>query len=120
MAQRLGGGIVPRPPKPPATEGFAPRPLSVIRLSYTNSVIRLIYTSLLNTSPQVGHLHFVTISLSYLPLAKSWLSATGHGFGSFILRYLCPTKVPILKISDDVIAYDLWSPFNQKSCLRLR
>ena len=30
-----------------------------------------------------------------------------------------PQKVPFLKISDDVIACDLWSPPNQKSWLRL-
>ena len=33
---------------------------------------------------------------------------TGYSFRSSVLRYLCPQKVPLLKISDDVIACDLW------------
>ena len=34
IAQRLGG-FAPRPPKPPAAGGPAPKPPSVIHLSYT-------------------------------------------------------------------------------------
>ena len=52
---------------------------------------------------------FTTFGLSPLPLENSLLCAKpGHGFWSSILRYLCLTKIPLSKISDDFIAFDFW------------
>ena len=42
---------------------------------------------------QFRRFHLWTFGLNPLPLAKFWSSAKpGHGFWSFILRCLCPTK----------------------------
>ena len=105
-----GWGISTTPAQPLAAGGSAPRPSSILPLNYT--VTQHVF--------QVRHFHFITVSLSPLPVAKCQLIAKpGHDFTSTILRYLCQKKVPILKIFDDVIACDLWfAPPNQKSWLR--
>ena len=64
----------------PTAGGFAPRPPSVIRLSYTG---------FLKTSPKLRICTFQLYQLRLSPFAKSWLSANRQIF-------------------DDVIACDLW------------
>ena len=62
----------------------------------------------LNTSPK---LDICTFSLLVFALSLYQISGkvpTGYGFRSSILRYLCPTKIIFLRISDDVIACDFW------------
>ena len=58
-----------------------------------------------------------------LPLAKSWLRANTQATPSnlpFYDIFALAEKVPLSKISDDVIACDLWfaPPPNHKSWLR--
>ena len=80
---------------------FAPRPLSMIRLSYS---------SLLNTSP---NLRFFWGALSPFPAAKSWLRTTpGH-------KIFVPQKVPLLKIFNDVVACDVWFGSPQSKILAM-
>ena len=97
----------------PAIGGFASRPPFGIRLSYT---------TLLDVPPRVWHFSHFTLGLSSLPVAKFWLNVKRKTSASDLPVYeiFVPQKVPLLKISDVVIAYDLWfeSP-NQKSWLRL-
>ena len=59
-------------------------------------------------SPKLDTLHFLTISFHPLPLPKSWSSAK-RATASNLSFYdmFAPQKVPVLKISDDVIACDL-------------
>ena len=71
--------------------------------SKTPSLKRMSYTSLLNTSPNLNILTF---------------GKPGHSFSSsllhkkicdiFVLRHLCSPKIFSFKISNDVIACDLW------------
>ena len=58
---------------------------------------------------KVRHLYILTINLSHLLLARSWLSAsTATASDLSFYDIFAPQKVPLLKISDDVIASDLW------------
>ena len=82
----------------PAAGGFATKPTSVIRLSYA---------SLFNMTRKVKYLHFLTISSSFLPIARSWLSGNRPQLQIFH-SVISSQKVPRLKIYDDAIASDLW------------
>ena len=73
---------------------------------------------------QFRHFHILIVGLNpHLWTSSSYVPRPGHGFWSSILRYLCPHKNSFFKVSDDVIACDLWfvpPPHpNQKSWLRL-
>ena len=84
----------------PSGWGFCPQIPFMIRLSY--SIVYL-------TRLPIYTFHFLTTGLSPLLLAKSWLSAEpGHDFWSFVLRYFVLLRVPVLKISNDVVVRDLW------------
>ena len=80
-------------------------------------------TSLLNTSFQVRLLHtFQQLVFRPLPLPKSWQSAIRLRLQIFHSTISLPHKKLLFsKISDDVIACDLWfgPPPIQKSWLRL-
>ena len=78
IAQQLGAS--PPDPNPPAAGDPAPRPPSVIRLSYTG---------FLKTSPKLRICTFQLYQFKPSPFAKSWLSANRQIF-------------------DDVIACNLW------------
>ena len=79
-----------------------PRPPPVMSLSNTN---------LLKTSPNL-HLCFFVFDLSPLPIAKSWLRASTQATASDfpIYNIFVPQKVPLSKISEDVITCDLVPP----------
>ena len=88
-----------------------PRPPSVMGLSYT-----IVYSA---------HIPIYTFALfifglSPLPIAKSWLRANTQAtaFDLPIYNIFVPLKVPLSKISEDVITCDLVPP-NQKSWLHL-
>ena len=90
--------FAPRSPLSPAAGGTAPNP----------SVIRLNYTSLLDSSL---NLHFLALVFTPLAIAKLWLGAKQRPrlliFQSTI--FLSHKKfVPLSKISDDVFTCDLW------------
>ena len=58
---------------------------------------------------KVKHLYILTINLSPLLLARSWLSAnTATALDLPFYDIFASQKVPLLKISDYVIASDLW------------
>ena len=83
----------------PTAGGFAPRPPSALRLRYT---------TFLNTSPKLNICTFQQL-LKALSLCKILLKcqqATISDLPSYDI--FVPTKVPLLKIFDDVIACDLW------------
>ena len=82
----------------PTAGGFAPKPPSVLRLRYT---------TFLNTSPKLDICTFQRL-LKALPLQNPAWMPIGNDFRYSIQWYLCPTKVPLLKIFDDVIACGLW------------
>ena len=66
--------------------GRSPRPPSVIRLNYS----ALLYSTHVS---QFKHFPILTIILSLLlEQVPSYVPTPGHGFWSFILRYLCPLK----------------------------
>ena len=101
------GGFTPRPPKPLAAGGSAPRPPSVIRLRYT---------SFLNTSPKLDICTFQLLhkALSLCKILVKCQPATISNLPSYDI--FVPQAVSLLKIFDDVIACDLWfgPPTNQK------
>ena len=80
----------------------------------------LSYTSLLNTSLTIYTFALSIFDLSPLPIAKSWLRANTQATASDLPIYniLVPQKVPLSKISEDVITCDLVPPI-QKSWLHL-
>ena len=92
-------GLAPRPPKPLAAGGSAPRPPSVQRLRYT---------TVLNTSPKLDISTFQKLlkSLSLCKILLKCQPATISDLPSYDI--FDPQKVPLLKIFDDVIACDLW------------
>ena len=98
-------GFAPRPPKPLAAGGSAPR---------HSSVIRLRYTSFLNTSPKLDICTFQLL-LKALSLCKILIKcqpATISNLPSYDI--FVPQTVSLLKVFDDVIACDLWfGPPNQ-------
>ena len=101
------GGFAPRLPKPLAAGGSAPRPPSVLRLRYT---------TFLNTSPKLVICTFQLL-LKALSLCKILLKcqqATISNIPSY--DNFAPQKVPLLKIFDDFIACDLWfgPPYQSK------
>ena len=68
------------------------------------------------------HFAYLTLGLSPLPLAKSWLKCQNQASPSDLPLY--DISEFLLKMSDDVIACDLWfgpppPPPNQKSWIRL-
>ena len=83
-----------------------------LRLLQTPSVMGLSYISLLNTSPNLHFCSFFCLSplRNFFCLSKILvvIKHAGHAFWSFYLQYLCPTKVPLSKISEDAITCDLW------------
>ena len=66
------------------------------------------YTSLLNTSSKLDFYTFQQLVFALSLYQNPGKVPSGYGFKSSILRYLCPTKNTFSKISDDVIACDLW------------
>ena len=66
------------------------------------------YTSLLNTSSKLDFYTFQQLVFALSIYQNPGKVPSGYGFRSSILRYLCPTKITVSKISDDVIACDLW------------
>ena len=102
-----GGGFAPRRPKPLAAGGSTSRPPSVLRLRYT---------TFLNTSPKLDICTFQLL-LKALSLCKILLNcqqATISDLPSY--NIFVPQKVPLLKIFDDVIACNLWfgPPYQSK------
>ena len=83
--------------KSPSGWGLRPQTPSMIRLRHTNLLITL------------PNLHFLG-GLSPLPKSKSWLCANTQATTCDlqICSIFFPKKVPLSKISDDVIACDLW------------
>ena len=81
-------------------------------------MIRLNYTSLLNKSP---NLDIFVLDLIPLSLAKSWYVPNQAPASDLLFcDIFVSQKVSLTKISDDVIASDLWfGPPNQKSWQRL-
>ena len=73
--------------KPPAAVGSVPRPPSVIRFNDTSSLTRVC---------QLRHFCFLTL--------VNQTAASGLLFYDSLVQQ----NVPLLKISDDVIACDLW------------
>ena len=84
----VAGGFASRPPRPPAAGGSASRAPSAIRLSYINSLTHV---------SRFKHFH-------YLILVYTQITSSGLPF----FKTFVPQKVPISKISDDVIAFNLW------------
>ena len=82
--------------------GFAPRPPSVIRLSYTR---------LLTMSPTLDILTFQHL-LQTLPLQQnpSCGAKPGHGFWSSILRYRCPVKSASFQKCFKMSLHAIWAP----------
>ena len=100
-------GFAPRPPKPLAAGGSAPRPPSVLRLRYT---------TFLNTSPKLDICYFQLLhkALSLCKILPKCKQATISDIPSYDI--FVQQKVPLLKIFDDVIACDLWfgPPYQSK------
>ena len=95
----MAGGFALRTPK--ASGGWGPCPKAPMCDTFElHKLSQLI--------PKVRYLHFSTISLSPFPLQNPVYVQTGNNdFRSSILRYLCPTKLPLWKNVDDVISCDL-------------
>ena len=89
-SRKLSQKITKNRLKPPAVGGSAPRPSPWyvwLKLVYSTRFLLLIFL-------------LINFGFEPLPLAKSWLSAElGPSFWSSILRYLCPTKISLSKIS---------------------
>ena len=66
------------------------------------------YTSLLNTSSKLDLYTFQQLVFSLSLYRNPGKVPSGYGFRSSILRYFAPQKITFSKISDDVIACDLW------------
>ena len=82
-------GFAPRPSKPPAAGGPAPKP-PVCETFELHKLSQHV--------PKVRYLYFSTISLSLLPLQNLGYVQTGNNdFRSSILRYLCPTATSSLE-----------------------
>ena len=81
----------------PATGAIAPRPQFVMRLPYT---------TLLNTSP---NLDLLTIALSPIPLSEILVTSQHQATVLiFYFRIVLPHKNFSFKVSTDVFACDLW------------
>ena len=71
--------------------------------------MRLIYTGLLNTSPNSDIFNFWFIPSSYTKVLVKYQQHRPRLLIFHCTISLPPQKVPLLKISDDVNACDLWS-----------
>ena len=102
-----GRGCAHRLPKPLAAGGSTPRPPSVMRLRYT---------SFLNSSPKLDICPFQLLlkALSLCKIRVKCQPATISDLPSYDI--FVPQKFPRLKIFDDVIACDLWfgPPYQSK------
>ena len=88
------------PQTPIASGGWGLRPQTPVCDTFE-------YTSLLNTSPNLDlHILTITFALSITKILVKSQRATASDLPFYDI--FAPQKVPFLKISDDVIACDLW------------
>ena len=94
-----GWGLRHQTPKASGFWGLRPRPPSVLRLRYT---------TFLNTSPKLDIFAFQLL-LKALSLCKILLKCQQAAISDIpFYDIFVPQKIPLLKIFDDVIACDLW------------